>query len=174
MDDRRWTDQHLRTCITQLKNPDYHIRYRAVFTLGKLNDTRAIPILIEALGDFDKADEESKVNRTAGAALIRYGEQARDALITALAAQPDHPHDSWRRYWTADTLRFFPSQATTEALIKLLQDTDRSAVEGAVESIIQLQVFEALSSLRQLYDQRPFPDGYIYSVLQRAIKMLST
>jgi HEAT repeat protein len=166
-------DQALKTYTTQLKNPHYRVRLRAISALEKLNDPGAVPLLIEALGDFDRADESSKVNMLAGTALIAYGEQGRDALIAALPPQPGHPHDSWRRYWTAEALGFFPSQATTQALINLLSDADRSAVEGAVEAIIRLQASEALPYLQQLYQERRFPDGSIYTALYEAIDMFS-
>src|SRR4051812_10892760 len=51
--------------ITELTAPNYHIRARAASTLGELQAIQSIPALLEALGDFDPADESSRVNMCA-------------------------------------------------------------------------------------------------------------
>ena len=117
------------------KHKDYHIRYRAVRALGETGDERFVGPLLEALGDFDTRDEESKVNRSAMFALVHIGEVAINPLIKALDKNPQHPNDGWRRYWVTQTLRIVKDKRAVEPLIRVLEDDDREAIEGAAEAL---------------------------------------
>jgi HEAT repeat protein len=76
-----------------LHNPDYHRRIGAVYALGNHTSQRAIELLLEHLGEFDPADEESKVNRAASEALANIGEPALNPLIEALRDKREQPND---------------------------------------------------------------------------------
>lgn len=163
------SDAHFRTCITKLKNPDYHIRNRAIASLDRLGDPRALPFLLDALGDDDPQDEESKVNMSAGSAIIHFGERAVEPLITALQPRPDVPNDGWRRYWVARTLGFVHDPRATQALIAALADAERRVVEGAAEGLGQIGDAQAVEPLEALAQARPFPPGYVYTAVAQAL-----
>jgi HEAT repeat protein len=164
----------LHHAIDQLNDPSYHVRLRAVAALERWPDPRAIPALLHALGDFDTHDEASKVNWAASVALSRIGAVALRPLIAALHPQPAHPHDGWRRYWTARTLGFFPEPHAVEALIAVLADSEREVVEGAVEALRRIAPPEALAPLRHLLITRPFNGGYVYTAICNVIEAIET
>jgi HEAT repeat protein len=156
-----------------LYHEDYHVRYEAARTLGKMGDERAIEPLVDILGDFDTLDEECKVNWSASEALIRLGEMAVVPLIEALNKNPDHPKDGWRRYWVAQTLRRMRDKRAVEALIRVLEDDDREAIEGAAEALAELGDKRAIELLGQALSKPEVKQwGYTYLAVAKAIKQL--
>src|SRR5262245_31109386 len=107
--------------IHDLKHRDYHIRYKAARELGDMDDERAVPYLIEMLGDFDTHDEESKVNMSASSSLTHFKEAAFQPLCEALQPDPKHPNDLWRRGWVLETLGILGDQRAVDVLIQTLE-----------------------------------------------------
>jgi HEAT repeat protein len=155
-----------------VNHPDYHVRIRTATALGQGGDLRAIPLLIDLLGQFDPRDEASRVEVVASAALVRFGKQALDPLIQALAPQSEHPNDAWRRYWIAVTLGYFRDQRAIAALIDVLQDSERDVVEGAAEALARLGADEALGPVQQALSRFKLSDGAIYTTLSQALAIL--
>lgn len=158
----------------QLKHDDYHVRYRAVDSLGKIGNTQAIDLLLEALGDFDIRDEESRVNSHASAALIDIGEPAVSPLIKALARNKRRRKDGWRRYWVAETLGWMRSEVAVEPLIKVLQDDDQEACEGVAEALERIGDERAIEPLRNKLQEFNETDGYIYIAISKALRTLTS
>ena len=153
--------------IGLLHNPDYHLRVRAVNALGKHTSERAIELLIEHLGELDRADEESKVNWAASAALHNIGEPALDRLIEALHEKRDQPNDNWRRYWVAVTLGYMGDVRSVEILIEALED---EGVRGGVaEALGQIGDKRALEPLIRILPQSR---GYAPIAIRNAIETL--
>ncbi len=67
------------TLIQNLNDPSHEVRLEAVIALGKLNDPRAAPYLVDALRNWDE-----RVVKAAGEALLQLGEPAISQLILAL------------------------------------------------------------------------------------------
>jgi HEAT repeat protein len=166
------TEKRFRTFITKLKNPDYHIRNRAISSLARLNDPRAIPFLLVALGEFDPKDEESKVNISAGSAILHFGEPVAEILIAALQPRPDELYDGWRRYWVARTLGLIRDPRATQALIAALSDTEHRVVSAAAEGLGQIGDAEAISPLEAIEQTHPFPAGYLYTAVKLALERI--
>jgi HEAT repeat protein len=138
--------------ITELTAPNYHIRARAASTLGELQAIQSIPALLEALGDFDPADESSRVNMCASDALAAIGAPALEPLITALQEKRLSPHDGWRRYWVTEALGILGDPHAVEPLITALADSEKGVREGAAEALGRIQDTRALVPLKHLLD----------------------
>jgi HEAT repeat protein len=158
--------------IQQLQHPIWRMRRDAAVALGLTKRVEAIPPLLDALGDFDRQDEDSKVNMCAGNALCAIGEPALLPLIDALQRQANHPHDKWRRYWVADSLGVFGDQRAVGPLIAALADPEIRA--GAAEALGRLGDPRALESLRNLYTALTPADGYVYRAVGWAIRDIQT
>jgi len=138
--------------IAELTAPNYRIRAQAASTLGKLQAIQAIPALLDALADFDPADESSRVNMCASAALAAIGEPALEPLIAALQEKRSHPRDSWRRYWTTEALGLLCDPRAVEPLITALTDSEKGVREGAAEALGRIRDTRALVPLKHLLD----------------------
>src|SRR6266511_5372286 len=158
--------------LQQLRHPVWRVRRNAVIALGHTKRIESIPALLDALGDFDPQDEDSKVIMSAGNALCEIGEPALIPLIDALQKQADHPHDAWRRYWVADTLGIFGDRRAVEPLIAALADPETR--EGAAEALGHLGDPQALEPLRRLYSALTSADGYVYRAIVWAIRDIKT
>jgi HEAT repeat protein len=158
--------------IQQLQHPNWRVRRDAVVALGRTKRVEAIPPLLATLGDFDRQDEDSKVNMCAGTALCEIGEPALVPLIDALQKQTDHPHDARRRYWVADALGIFGDRRAVEPLIAALADPEIRA--GAAEALGRLGDPQALEPLRRLYAALTTTDGYVYRAIGWAIRDIQT
>ena len=93
--------------VAQLTHAHYRERLRAVRALGKLADVRFIPQLLIALGEFDREDEESRVNFSACDALVALGEPALIPLLDELKRVEnivDADERDWKRYFITETL----------------------------------------------------------------------
>jgi bilin biosynthesis protein len=156
-----------------LYHEDYHVRYKAVRALGKISDERAIEPLLEVLGNFDTKDEENKVNNSASDALIRLGEAAIVPLLEALNKNPQHPKDGWRRYWVAQTLRRIGDKRAVEPLIRVLEDDDREAIEGAAEALAELGDKRAIEPLKKALNKPEVKQrGYTFLAVAKALRQL--
>jgi HEAT repeat protein len=164
-----------QNCMTRLSHSDYHVRLRAVRELASSGDSRAVPLLLKLLGDFDERDEESKVNRSAAESLSGFGEAALQLTIAALKPDPAFPakQDNWRRYWAADALRFFKDARAVPTLIECLHaGNPRELVEGAALTLGHLGDRRALEPLRQLQKRLHREDGFVYMAVRLAIQTI--
>jgi HEAT repeat protein len=138
--------------IAELSAPNYRVRAQAASTLGRLQAIQAIPALVDALGDFDPADESSRVNLGASAALAAIGERALAPLIAALDEKRPPPHAGWSRYWVAEALGLLGDPRAVEPLIIALTDPEKAVREGAAEALGRLGDARALIPLKQLLE----------------------
>lgn len=156
MGSNQLTQKELEDWIVRLKHENYQVRYEAARMLGNFGDARAIAPLIEALGDFDKRDDESRVNRNASSSLLRIGEAAIPPLIEALKKDPSHKEDEWRRYWVTYTLKYFGGRAV-ELLTVALGNEDSDIAGGAAKILRHpkhKQKSERLDQELQRYEAR--------------------
>jgi HEAT repeat protein len=158
--------------IAELKDENYRVRYEAAYKLGETGNARAIEPLLKALGDFDRADEDSKVNQAAGDALAMIGEAAILPLIKALDRDEQHPRDGWRRYWVTDTLGIIEDRRAVEPLIKALEDENKEVVEGAAEALERIGDNCALEPLMKALSRFVPSDGYVYTAISDAIESI--
>ena len=147
-----------------LHNPDYHRRLRGVRGLARLHDSRAIDLLIEALGDFDEKDEESQVNWAALAALVELGDTAVLPLMTVVAQQ-----GGWKGYWAAQTLGYIGDNRVVETLITALQVGDRQVQEGATQALGRMGDPRAIPPLQQV---RLTAQGYLLVAIKEAVQRI--
>ncbi|MBN1427713.1 MAG: HEAT repeat domain-containing protein [Anaerolineae bacterium] len=158
--------------IAKLKDKSYRVRREAAYKLGETGDARAIEPLLDTLGEFDSADEDSKVNQAAGDALVMIGEAAIVPLINALKKDVQHPKDGWRRYWVTDTLGMTEDARVVEPLIKALEDEDKEVVEGAADALERIGDRRAIEPLMKALSKFVPSDGYVYTAISLAIESI--
>jgi HEAT repeat protein len=157
----------IKQLLGMLHNPDYHLRAGAVYALRKRTSQRAIELLLDHLGEFDPADEESKVNRAASQALAHIGEPALNPLIDALRQKREQPNDDWRRSWIASTLGLMKDARAVDSLLEALQDEQ---IRGTVaEALADIGDKRALGPLLQILPQSR---AYAEIAIKAAIKTL--
>lgn len=108
--------------LQNLKDPDLRVRMNAATELGNHPDAKAIPGLIDALGD-----EDQQVAWSAAMALRAVGEPA----VAALTAQMDNP-DRVRRRLAAQALAGIPGLDAMRGLDKALDDPDKAVRNSAI------------------------------------------
>lgn len=91
MPHQRVDNTTIEQLIQQIRHPVWRVRRDAVIALGHTKRIESIPALLDALGDFDPHDEDSKVNMAAGNALREIGEPALIPLIEACKSKPIIP-----------------------------------------------------------------------------------
>lgn len=143
-----YANRDLPALTTYLKDPDYQVRYHAATVLGEIRDPKAIPALLEALGDQDARDESSRVNTCASEALAKIGGPAFAPLLDALHLRPDNPDDQWRRYWVIDALGMLGNPQALEPLRARLDDITMR--DAAAEALGQIGAIRALDALERL------------------------
>lgn len=159
--------------VAELRSPDYHVQYRAIDALGKLDGPQAMELLIQALGNYDVRDDESRVNRHAMNALIKIGKPAVPLLIEALDQKDtQNPKDGWKRYWVAETLGWIGEAEALESLMEALEDENRGVCEGAAEALGRLGNTLAVTPLERKLATVKHTDGYIYTAVTTALKVL--
>lgn len=132
--------------------------------LGKTRDPRAVEPLLELIGENDKSDDVSKVNRAAAAALNELGELS----VGPMLEQLNQAGNSWARYWIAMALGS-QKEVSVGTLIAYLKDQDTGVVEGAVCSLLSRGGDSgALEPLRELRG-RLKTGTYLYRVVEEAI-----
>lgn len=121
-------DEAVDPLIDALSSRKKQIRLNAAILLGAINNSKAIPALIETLNDNNKL-----VRREASTSLSRMGEPAVDPLIEILN------DENWRiRGAAAWALGNLGNEKAIPALEKLLADESgfvRKGAQSAIESI---------------------------------------
>jgi HEAT repeat protein len=154
--------------IAKLKHEDYHFRCQAADALGDIGEVRVIEPLIEALGDRDLKDEESRVNRHIVGALIRIGKSAIPLLIEALMRKDD----GFKRYWVADALGAIGDKKVVQPLIHALADADSSVCAGAAEALERIGDERAIDALANKLSTLKETDGSVYIAVRDALEHL--
>jgi HEAT repeat protein len=159
------------TSINRLKgllhNPDYHNRIGAVAALGKFPGEQAIQLLMEHLVEFDKADEDSKVNWAAAYTLAGMGDAALMTLSNTL--QADANYDKWQRSWIVTTLGLMRDIRAVGVLLETINDEDvRGEVADALSRIGDKR------ALQPLVDILPDSKQYAAIAVKKAIASLQS
>lgn len=162
----------LEKFLEDLKQNDYHVRYKAARALGSQRDERAIVALLDALGDFDQRDEESKVNFSATKALAHIGEPAVLPLIMALKPNQSHAQDEWRRYWVCYALGLLDDQRAVESLIDVLCQESKRVIEGAALALEKLNDPRAIEPLTHVQATLKPQDGFVHTAVTEALETL--
>jgi hypothetical protein len=149
------TDQSLEAggvafCVRQLTASDHHNRYKAARVLEKIGDETALVPLLAAAREFDKADEESKVNIFAASAVARLVErgQADVEVVASAVLGPELPAapERWGRGCLVTELGALDVKAAgrdlTDAVIGILErvvasDGERGGARAALDRIMK-------------------------------------
>lgn len=122
--------EQLQQIAEQLHNPNRTIRYRAIYKLAKLNDPKAVDLLVKTL---DK-DDDREIRALAAKLLSKINTQTPiDALIRALK---DDRHAQVRRA-AAEALGqiSWAGPEATDALITALYDRSKHVRRAVIQSI---------------------------------------
>jgi len=161
----------LQALVLQLHQSDYASRCAAADQIGKTRDQRAIPALIQALGDDNPHDEESRVNRHVASALASIGDAAIRPLVQLLQHRDA---GNWRRYWAAEALGMIGGEQALPALMAALAtDNDPGVVEGTANALGRMGRAIALPSLQRRMQTLSPSSGRAYSAVQEAIRSLT-
>ncbi|QSJ19375.1 HEAT repeat domain-containing protein [Nostoc sp. UHCC 0702] len=115
-----------------LKDSDLQVRSTAVCNLGLIQDSRAVPYLVDIV-----AHDCSEQVRTE--AIISLAEYRSPEILNCLVAEVDREKRSRRpRQEVAKQLRYYNAEAAVDALVILLQDTDVFVRDHAAESLLYL------------------------------------
>ena len=147
--------------IDAMKDPNPQVRFRAVWALGKIGDSRAYPTIVELTHDPDSAvsydaimalgelgdaraveplielvrryDEDEVPAGAAGNALAKIGKPAVGPLIEVLQTG-----SNGAKSITARVLGGIGDKSTVEPLAKLLVDSDEQLRIAAIEALAEL------------------------------------
>jgi HEAT repeat protein len=138
-DDRQ---QHLQQrLLRELRDPDKNTRANAAVELGKLGDSRAADLLVEALA----TEPDFFVREYLTWSIVRMAEAATPLLIRTLNdARPQARHGA------AHTLSKIADPRATGALIATLQDGEPAIVSKAAFALGAIGAVESVSALVNL------------------------
>jgi HEAT repeat protein len=144
------TAADVRVLIEQLLSADIEQRSDAAVKLGALRERAdaAIPFLMERLNDYRPHDKIG--HGYAAAALVEIGEPALDACIARVmtnGAAP--PHDKQRSTAAVECVGRFRSPRAVDALLKLLESTDRDVRSTALQALFGCTDMRATPALLQ-------------------------
>ena len=146
-------EQGLCTLIDALNNDNMLVGSAVVEALSKLDDSRVIPILINALDYFD-----DEARRNVVEALVRFGDQGFYALINAL-----NDDKSWIRSRAAEALGELGDSRATLALINTLDD-ERDDV--AAEALVKLGDSQTIPTLINTLNNNDSYQGAAHSLIK--------
>ncbi len=127
--------------LQQLHVDDAHLRSDAVLALGKLDDSRAVAPLVDVLC----GDPDLNVQEDATWSLVRYGENAVDALLTALSN--GYVGNASVRHNIVHTLGKLKDSRAASALVELSRDPDDKVRYKAVYALGQIKDTAAIPAL---------------------------
>jgi HEAT repeat protein len=128
----------LRTLLDDLIHPDKNVRIEAALEIGKLADSRALPLLLERLG----TEPDFFVRENVTWAVVRIGADAVVPLIDLL-----HGTDVAARFNAAHTLSKLADARAVPALLATLDDPDEKLVQKAVYALGAIGDVSALPAL---------------------------
>ncbi|MBW8771559.1 MAG: HEAT repeat domain-containing protein [Gemmatimonadetes bacterium] len=144
--------------VGRLKDEDADVRVAAAESLGKLEDSRAVPGLVAAL-----SDREAKVRAAAAASLAKFTDPRALNGLAALLADPETDV----RKQALDALTEYETGVPTASIVRLLSDPDADLRHDAAHAIGHFGDRSAASALVPLL-RDPSPD-----VRQAAIESLT-
>jgi HEAT repeat protein len=115
-----------------LRDPDAEVRGTAACNLGLIDDSRAMPYLIEVV----RRDFSEKVRAEA---IVSLAEYRSPEILGCLIAEVHREKRSRRpRQEVAKQLRNYDADEAVDTLIELLHDEDAFVRDNAAESLLQL------------------------------------
>lgn len=130
----------VKPLLKSLQNQDWKIKWHASEVLGKIGDERAVPGLIETMGD-----ENSGVRSKSMIALVEIGEPSVDLLVNALS------NDNWKiRRQAAEALGVIGLKRSVKPLIQTLEDENSGVRKTAAESLGNIGDKRAINPLNNL------------------------
>ena len=135
----------------QLRDPDLLMSYVAIRALAKIDDPRATDVLLALLND------PSQNVRSITVYEIARGRVTNARLAPPLIEVALHGQARDDRDFAVEALGRFPGQATVQALITILQNTDNDLSRRAASSLAQLHDATVVDPLLKLLPDLQFP-----------------
>lgn len=128
----RPSEESLLMVLPLLSDPVARVRSMAVYVLGAINDSQAIPYILQ----FCRQEADREARGRGFQALDEY----QDERIATFLIEQAHSKREWRfeRQEIARQLRHYDSEAAVEVLLSLLNDEDAYVEQFAAESLFVL------------------------------------